>query len=361
MKARSVLLAMAVGAAIPTAIAVAWASPPATPHATEPEGRHAVTVETARRGPVEHQHILRGVTRAQDQALIAFTAGGRLEQRPVEQGQHVEAGDLLAALDAAPLRNQASAARAQVRELRARDSQARRDQARTADLVRAGAVSARQLEQANAGAEAIDASTARAKVAAREASRQLRESRIVAPFSGTVTELSVEEGEVVGAGTPVMALVGDGGVEVEVEAPERFASLLRVGDVVEVELTACERTVGGTIQHVADGAAYPGRLFAIVVALDGDDDVRPGMAAAVRFTTTGPDRVSVPLASIFDPSGSAPRVFVVVDGRVQQRALRLGETIGDRVVVLDGLAQDEVVVTAGQARLLDGDEVEVAP
>lgn len=352
---------MAAGAALTAAIAVAWAGPPAGAVAVEPlsDVRTRVPAEIARRTSIEQSHVLRGVTRAQDRALIAFTLGGRLDQRPVEQGQHVEKGDLLAALDRAPLRNQASAARAQVRELEARGSQVRRDQTRAANLLQAGAVSERQLEEANSGAEAIDASTSRAKIAAREASRQLRESRVFAPFSGTVTEISAEEGEVVGAGAPVMALVGDGGVEVEVEAPERLAALLEIGDVVQVELTASERTVTGKVKHVADGAAFPGRLFSVVVALGEDEPVRPGMAAALQFVTTRPDQITVPLGAVFDPSGSAPRVFVVLDSRVERRDVRVGTTVGDRVVILEGVEDGEQVVTAGQSRLLDGDEVEV--
>ena len=164
---------------------------------------------------------------------------------------------------------------------------------------------------------------------------------------------------VIAAGAPVMALVGDGGVEVEVEAPERLAALLEIGDEVEVELTASERTVTGKVKHVADGAAFPGRLFSVVVALEEDEDVRPGMAAALRFVTSRPDQITVPLGAVFDPSGSAPRVFVVVDGHVERRAVRLGASVGDRVVILEGVEDGESVVTAGQSRLLDGDEVEV--
>lgn len=319
----------------------------------------AVPVQAAQSGPIERDHVLRGVTRARDRALIAFTQGGRMDERPVDQGQHVEQGELLAALDRAPLNNAASAARAQVRELEARSSQVQRDQTRTANLLEAGAVSRRQFEEANTGADAVGASTARAKVASREASRQLKESRLYAPFSGTVTEISAEAGEVVSPGSPVMVLVGDGGVEVEVEAPERLAARLSPGDAVEVDLTASEHTVTGRVKHVADGAAFPGRLFSVVVTLDPDEAVRPGMAAAVRFTTTQPDQVTVPLAAIFDPSGSAPRVFVVRDGIVHRREVQLGGTVGDRVVVVDGIEGGDEIVTAGQARLLDGDAVEV--
>ena len=295
--------------------------------ADEPSARAEVRVELAevRRVSTADTLELHGTTRASERATLAFAVGGRLRERTVDVGDRVRVGQVLARLDASGYANGVAAADATVRELRARREQLLRDEARVATLREGGVVGDAQLEEVRTGVVRIDESLDAATVAAREARRQRGEAVLRAPFDGVVRAVLADEGAVVGPGTPLLLLAGDGPTEIALDLPERAARWARVGAEVDVRLPTSDERHVGTLVAAAD-AAGPNGLFPARVALPEDVELASGRGVIVRLTSSDPvEELRVPVRAIVDPSGDRPFVWQVdADGVATRVEVRLG-------------------------------------
>lgn len=346
--------------------------------ADEPSARVEVRVELAavRRVSSADTIELHGTTRASERATLAFAVGGRLQERAVDVGDRVRAGQTLARLDASGYTNGVAAAEATVRELEARREQLVRDEARVVTLREGGVVGEAQLEEVRTGVVRVDESLDAARVAVREARRQRGEAVLRAPFDGVVRAVFADEGAVVGPGAPLLLIAGDGPTEITLDLPERVVRWARVGSAVDVRLPTSEERYAGTLVAAAD-AAGPNGLFPARVTLPDHVELASGRGVIVRLTSNDPvDELRVPVRAIVDPSGDRPFVWSVdstgVATRVEVRigALRddaQGDVRPDRaaraeVVLLEPspLAEGARVVVAGHRRLLDGDRVDVS-
>ena len=306
-----------------------------------------------------------GVTRAKQRARLGFLVRGRVIDRPVEVGDTVRAGQVLARLDRRALDNAVANARGALAEIEARRSQAERDRERTAQLVEAKAATGEELERSSAGLDALRAAETAAQARLREAERQLGESVLEAPFAGTVTEVMAEPGEMVVPGGPILVLSGDGAVELEVEVPESVVGHLIVGDAATVDLPVLgARGVEGRVVSVGRAAVGTGSLFPVRVLLeDGDRSLVAGATAELVLRLTNEGALSVPVEAVVNPGGHRPVIFRVVQvaegARVEKLPVTLGNLLGDRVTVHGDLDVGHEVVVGGQRGLLDGETVEV--
>jgi multidrug efflux pump subunit AcrA (membrane-fusion protein) len=127
---------------------------------------------------------------------------------------------------------------------------------------------------------ARDAASAR-----RSEARRLRdETTIVAPVAGVVTEVYAQPGEVVGAGSPILMLVGQASVEVEFDVPESTFTHVREADVLMVDFPMSGiEGMRGTVTAAGRASGSRGRLFPVVVLLGSNENVWPGMAARVAI------------------------------------------------------------------------------
>ena len=316
-----------------------------------------------------------GTTRAARRARLAFSTGGRMVARPVEIGDRVRRGQLLAQLTDRELKNALASARASLAELAARRAQSERDHARARQLAAAKAATSEELERTAAAVDALEAAEAAAAARLQEAQRRVDETRLSAPFAGTVTDVHFEPGEYARAGTPVVTLSGDGEVEVEVEVPESVVPRIAVGDEVELRLPVLGRDrVAGRVKSVGRTAAGPGQLFPIVASLAADaagQDVGAGATAELVLRLTSDRALALPIEAVVNPGGRRPAVFRVAgtgagEHRVEKVAVEVGTLLSGtggpaKVIVRAELEAGDLVVTGGQRGLLDGETVEVEP
>ncbi|MCB9675290.1 MAG: efflux RND transporter periplasmic adaptor subunit [Alphaproteobacteria bacterium] len=329
---------------------------------THAEGLEPPPTQVVRVAPVEVAEpvaplTLQGVTRAADRARLALQVGGRLQERPVRVGDRVERGAVLARLDAAPWRNGVAAQVARVGELDERIAQLDRELGRLQRLEAKGSVVAVERERVQAERDAAASGSAALAVQLAETRRQLAESALHAPFAGVVVAVHAEPGETVAPGVPLIELAGEG-VEVAVEVPE--AAWVRLGDEtpVRVRLPALGVETDGTVTDLAQAGGGRGGLFPVVVAVPPGEHRVAGLTAEVRFAMPVEAGLVAPIRAVVDPTGDAPAVFVVDEGRAHRQPVSLGALRGDAVVV-EGVAPGAEVVVAGHAQLLDGQPVEV--
>ncbi|MEM9555367.1 MAG: efflux RND transporter periplasmic adaptor subunit [Acidobacteriota bacterium] len=339
-------------------------------------------VEVAEVGDATDRRALRfaGVTRAARRARLAFALGGRVVERPVEIGDEVARGAVVARVDDRELRNAVDTAAATVTDLEVRRRQLERDLERARALVEVKAATPEELEKTQAALESTQANEMASKARLREARRLLDEATLRAPFAGTVTEVLLEPGEYTTPGRSVLELSGSGPTEVEVEVPETVVPRIAEGDIVQVFIARLGTEVDAPVRRVGRATGGPGQLFPVVVDLPADLDIAPGLTAELVLTLESSGALTVPVEAVINPGGRRPSLFRLVDGeRVERVFVEVGTLLADRVVVHDtsvpaearseqgaateaagreALAVGDLVVVGGQRGLLDGEHVE---
>jgi membrane fusion protein, multidrug efflux system len=330
---------------------------PASREAGEPKRVTATEIKLVR---PERGAKFSGSTRAVNRARLSFTVGERMMERPVQVGDRVEAGQLVARLDQRRLANAVETAKASIREIEARIEQIERDRKRMEGLVAANASARQELEKTLESEKVLLASKAAALVSLKEAKRMLKECRLVAPFAGTVTDVHLEPGEFAGPGTPVVSLSGTGPVEVEIEVPESLAYRLSVGGKASIDLPLAGRSdIQGEITYLGQAASTTGRLFPVVVSLDREADVPPGVTAEIMLKPVSEAMMALPLSAVIDPGGHHPSIFRIENGKVRKVSIEVKRILGDQVAVTGPVKTGNLVVTGGHQGLMEGDPVEV--
>ena len=337
---------------------------------------------------------------------LSFNAMGMVADVFADLGDRVEAGQVLARLDARAVRAQTEAARAALEAARhklqlmqkgARSEElarlraqlaaaeegyrvAKKEYERARRLYEEGVIPRARLDQAGAalkqaqanleaarrglemaekGAREEELRLQRDQVSAAAASyrsllAKLKDFELRAPFAGTVTKRMVEVGQFVSPGIPAYELVEDERQKVRFET-----SLEKVGQLAEgmgVKIVGRERTVPGHITRISSAASPTTGLYGVEVVPDGEG-LRAGEPVTVRARVVLARQVlTLPRRAVLSIDQN-PRVLVVEDGVVKERQVSLGVSGDGLVEIRQGLAEGELVVLSGQEMLSVGEKV----
>jgi RND family efflux transporter MFP subunit len=182
---------------------------------------------------------------------------------------------------------------------------------------------------------------------------------IRAPFSGTVSERYVEVGEYVQPASRVISIVQTDDLRLELAVPEASVAQVRTGAAVSFAVAAYpNRTFEGTMRFVSSALRPTTRdLVAEAVVPNVDKLLKPGMFADVSLSIGTEKLPSVPLASVFERQDKK-RVYVVQDGRLEERVLQIGPEVSGRLTAQRGIKPGDKVVTGNLAGLTNGARVE---
>lgn len=349
---------LAAGGALLAALLLASPPEPSQPAAVT---AHRVLVAEVGSGHHSRAIGFPGVTRAAQRADLAFLVAGRLAERPVQLGQRVASGAILARVEGKELANAVAVARAELARAEASRAQLERDAERVDALHQSRAATREELEKTTAGLDAARATESAARAGLAETERRQSEAVLRAPFAGTVVAVYAEPGEHVPAGRRILSLSGAGGLEVEIGVPDALVEAIVDGQVVTVTFPGSEReAVPGTVQQVGRDAGGTGALFPVLVALGPSPALPAGLSARVEIELATDDALLVPVSAVVDPGGRRPSLYRVVDGHAQRLAVEVRGFVGDRVAVTGALAAGDQVIIGGQRGLLDGEAVEIA-
>lgn len=300
-----------------------------------------------------------GVLRAERRAELAFVMSGRVDARLVQLGDHVGEGDTIARLDRKALLRAVEAAEASVVRADADLAHGRLEEDRVRKLTAMQAVAAADEDDAAHATSVAAASRRQARAQAGLARRDLAETILRAPFSGTVARIDLEPGEFATAGRTVVEIVGDDALEVEVAVPESLLAQIAEGQALDVELPLVERVVKGRVRSIGAAAPESAGLFPVVVTVDPTEGLRAGMTARIAVTAPLASGLSVPVEAIVDRTGASPKVLTVHDGQVAVHDVDVLAIAGRDAVVAGALQPGDDVIVRGQSGLADGDEVAV--
>ena len=314
----------------------------------------------------QRTRIFSGVARAGVESTLSFRVAGSLNRVPVTVGSRVQPGQLIAELDPVDYELQVKQAEAALRQAEAQASNAEADLRRVRALFENDNASRADLDAGTAGAASARAQVESAAQRLDLAQRQLDYTRLLAPISGAIADVRVEENENVSQGQAVVVLTAGLQPEVELAVPEGLITQIAERDGVIVQFDALPgRRFQGVVTEVGVSATALATTFPVSVQLRGaGEDVRPGMAAAVTFefvVDDGGGRFVVPAEAVGeDREGRFVFVAEPTEGDLavaRRRTVTVGEFTSDGLEIVNGLTDGEFVITAGVSRIEDGREV----
>jgi len=291
-----------------------------------------------------------GSVRARTEMNLGFRVAGKVTERLVNIGQHVNSGDVLARIDPTDYDLSVKSAEA---SLEAADRQVETvdlAKKRTEQLFTKNFASKSQLDQATLTYDQAVATRDAARSTLAQAKNQVGYTDLKAGEDGIVTAISADIGQVVGAGTPVMTVAVDGEKEVLIAVPEMDIAEFRPGKDVKAGFWSDDAlTLAGKVREVAGSADPQSRTFAVRVSLPNDPRVLLGMTANIEASVASRQQmVSIPLSALAEKDGQ--KIVWTVDrtsDTVHPRQVKVGDFTADGVNVADGLKQGDVVVAAG--------------
>ena len=299
---------------------------------------------------------------------IAFRVSGYVESlgaKPLEKGDAVKKGQVLARVRSADYAQKVATARAQVAEARSSAKLADQELERSRRLMEKDAVDAAELDSRAARAESAHAQLEGAIAREREASIALADTVIVSPMDGVVLSRHVEVGTLVSAGMPAFVIADLSNMKVVFGVAQGQVDKLQVGMPLTVDTTAAQ------ITRIAPAADNSGRVFSVEATLPNPDGaLRAGSVVSIHLPEGAlkADSLVVPLSAVVRSPNHPenPRNFAVfvLEGQGERAAARLadvqlGDVLGNDVTVIAGLTQGQRVVTVGATLLRDGDQAVV--
>ena len=374
--------------------------PSAASRAAAPPAVAAVKVVRLQLEPLARSVTVSGTLAAEEQVTLSFKVTGRVEDLRVDLGSNVNKGDLIARLTPTDFElrlRQSDAALQQararlgldpdsesdavdpdqtalVRQARAAMTEARRNRERIATFVERGISAKADLETADSALEiaegrhqdALEEVRNRQAVLAQRRSevalarQQLDDTSLRSPIDGVVRERLVFAGEYRAAGTPIVTVVRQHPLRLQLSVPERAATTVSVGQRVLVTVEGDPTTHEGRVSRVSPSILEGTRTLPIEAEIPNTAGrLRPGTFAKADIVTAEAPALVVPQSALVMFAG-IEKVLVVKDGKVQEKRVRTGLRVGDRVELLEGVAAGEMVIVA-PGGLADGSAVTIAP
>jgi RND family efflux transporter MFP subunit len=316
-----------------------------------------------------------GYVVARTKASVSAKIPGQLEYLGVHEGSVVRKDEVIARIQSGDYQAALAAARAALGQYEAQLEQARRDFDRAKTLADQKVLAAADLENAKTRVSVLEAQTNSARAQVQLAEVNLENTRVRAPFDGTVLNKDAEVGEIVApasAGgaltrTAIVTMADLGTLEVEVDVNEAYISRVRNGQPASITLDAYPDTSfhGRVRQVIPTADRQKATVLVKVSILDRDPRILPEMGAKVVFqresgetAVAAPRRVLAPAAAVVR-SGADASVWVVENGRVARHPIQLGRERDASVEVLSGLVGGESVIVDPPAALKDGARVRV--
>ncbi len=392
--------------------------PEATSAAVQP-----LTVETLTVQPTAIAQILEfsGTVRPLQQATLSTRVSGRITALPVEAGDRVQQGQVIArinVLDIAAQTHQAQAsvaqaqanlaqaeagvaqAQANLNQLQAQrlDAQAalklaRIEQARMAQLHSQGAVARQQLDLANttleqararlaqveANIQQAGATISRSQAAIAQSQAAVRQAEagvtaaninqsygtVVAPFDGIITEKLAYAGETTNPfsmdGTALVKLENPDRLQLEVPIPDQNRRFVRPGQVVQVRVDGVAPPLSGAIAQIIATADPNSRSFIVKIPLDKTPELMSGMFGRVELAAGAHPAIAIPPTAVFR-RGQLEGVYLVGrNHRAEIRWVKTGKTQNGEVEIVSGLTAGDRIITSPLSQLEDGQLIATQP
>jgi membrane fusion protein, multidrug efflux system len=304
-----------------------------------------------------------GEVRARFETTLSFRVTSKILTRPVEIGDRVRKGQLLAKLDNSDFQLAVQTLKAQLKSAVADRDFTKNDLTRYWELLDQKVISNPDFDRHQTAYTNAQERVAALQAQLKQTVNQLDYTELSADRDGVITALDAEKGQVVAAGQAVVKLAQTDEKEIHFDIPEQRISEIKNHQTVAVTLlSANERKFNAKIREISASADPSSRTYrAKATLLEGQQAAHLGMTATVWLTSDKADLITVPLAAVFT-SQSLPKqqqVWLIDEANSTVKAIpvQLGSALPDELISVEGLQPGQLIVSAGVQRLKEGQTV----
>lgn len=329
--------------------------------------RPAVIFVPAHRGKTSADVTLPASLLPLQEATLYARTSGYVKHWHAEMGDHVKAGQLLAEIEVPELERKIEQANANLGQIRAQLDLARLTANRYRALLEEEAVSPQDADEKKGALAAREADHAAVRAHLRELEAVRGFQRVVAPFAGTIVARNVEIGSLVNPGSTapwLFRLAQSDTLRVFVSVPQNHLPAVKAGTAAEIivpELVG--KPIAATV--VRNAGAFDPATRTMLTELrvpNPDGKLFPGMYGQVRFHVTHADAPLIVPVNALLVGGDGTRVAIVDSGdAVRIRPVKLGRDLGKEVEILEGIADNDRVISNPRDNLTDGTTVRPVP
>jgi RND family efflux transporter MFP subunit len=309
-----------------------------------------------------------GVAQAGTESRLSFKVPGTVQRINVRVGDRVKKGQIIAELDPYDYQLRVQQAKASLLQAEAQARNANAAYSRTRSLYENNSASKQDLDSARMAYESANAMAQASNKQLEQAQLQLSYTKITAPTDGAIAEVNSEVNENVQTGMPLFLLTAGSQLEIKVSIPEILISQIEEDKEVSAKFDAIpDKEFQAVVSEVGIKSTTLATTYPVILLLkQTDPDIRAGMAASVSFRFESKDervRFIVPSEAVGEDR-EGRFVFIVERipeqeglGIVQRKSVDVGELTEEGLEIFKGLADGDMVVTAGISRIVDGQKV----
>ena len=309
----------------------------------------AVTVVTSKviKSSISKEISLSGNIEGNKTVRLGFLVAGKIDFIAVNEGQLVSKGQLLSSLDPASYSIAKELADIQVNQVQ--------DEYNRLKLMHDNkSLSESDFSKITYGLQ-------QAKAQQKLHTKNLADTRLYSPIDGVLLKKLCEVGEITGTGIPLFVVSDIRKVKVNAFIPENEVHNIKIGQTAKVKISSLDKSCEGKIIEVGSAADPASRAFSLKIEIENPNLlIRPGMIAEVAVLSgTEEEYLTVPVEAIQHDFNNQSFVYVVdtLKNKAFSRNVSLGKLINDRIEITSGLTENEIVVTGGQQKLVDGSPV----
>ena len=296
------------------------------------------------------------------QADVAAKVDGRVERVLVNEGDAVAADQALVILEQTDTNASVMQAQGSFLDAQANLDKAQHDYDRAKYLFDKGAVSQEELEHAQFALGNAQGKLAAAEGAVAAADSKSGGTTVTTPRAGIVQKRYYQEGYYAKVGTALFNIADISVLRAKIDIPEGLIASVAVGNRVECVLPAMNNIrVPGTITRISPVAEQPSRTFeAEVTVNNADGSLRGGIYADALLTAQPKQNVLIVPLSAIVMRDDQRTVYGIEDGIAVRKVLTTGYIGDDIVEVLDGITENDTIITGGLNKVREGSKVKVS-
>ena len=326
----------------------------------------AIKTITVSEQAAEQIRKLSGLVAAVDSSGLSFQVGGQGESVEVDIGDRVKKGQVLAILDAEPYQLDQNAAEAELVKAKANVVNTQSEYERQKRVYEQGAGAKSDLDSAEynyrAARSAVDYQIARLD----QANRNLRKTKLLSPYDGTIAWRAVNPHEEVKVGQKVFEIDAKGAMEVQLAVPETTIDRIHIDDPATITFSTLPgESAKGRISFIGSAAVKANAFPVKVVLIDPNKNVKPGMTAEANLFMKDENQQPgylVPIQALLpspEPNRGYAFVYDSQTSTVKKTPVRSRGTENKKVIVDEGLTAGDIIAVAGVSFLADGMEVKL--
>ena len=310
-----------------------------------------------------------GIAKATREVDLSFRVSGPMITRPVNVGDEVKAGDIVARIDPRDYEVRQRSVQGQLSRANAVRKRAQADLDRVLNIQKqdSGAVSQTMIDKARQSRDSAQAEINSLVATVDQAKDQLSYTYLKAPFDGIITQTYAEAFEDVKPKQPVVRLLDPSKVEMWINIPENMISLLPYVSDIKVRFDALGLEVPAEVKEVGTEASRTTRTFPVNLIMDqpAEAKILPGMAGSAFGDVNLPDQPEeseyvIPVSAVFTGTDNKSYVWVIDESTmtVKQHEITPGK-LTSRGLNVKGLQTGQWIATAGANTLRDSQKVTI--